>query len=81
MFKYVAFTRRTEHPKLGFVLSKLDEADIKWRNAGYSFHAPIIEIDESRQDDAWKILDPIDDIEDDDVCFSEWSEYGRQLIE
>lgn len=70
--RYVAFTRRTEDPKLSWLQRRLDESGIESRINGSSFHAPILEVDEGRIDDAWRILTPeIDDMPDDHEMFSQ----------
>ena len=67
--KWEMFTKRTEDPKLAWLEAKLDEAGIANRRNGESWHAPILEVDASRIDDAWDILTPVDDIPDDDEMF------------
>lgn len=80
--KFVRFTKRTEDPKLAYIERRLTEAGIAHRRNGFSFHAPILEVDETKQDAAWAILDErvdmgdgatkrLDDIEDDDILFRE----------
>jgi len=71
------FTRRTDYPKLTWLQLELDKAKIEWRIKGKSAHAPIMEIDEDREDDAWKILDPVDDVPDDDPRYQEYDDEGR----
>jgi hypothetical protein len=61
--------KRTEDPKLAYIEYQLDNAGIPNRRNGRSFHAPILEVDSRHFDDAWKILDPIDEIPDDDERF------------
>jgi hypothetical protein len=68
---WVLFTKRTDDPKLAWLERRLDEARIPHRRAGWSWHAPILEVPSDRLDDAWKILTPVDDIEDDDPRFTE----------
>jgi hypothetical protein len=67
----VTFTRRTDDPKLSWLERKLDQAGIAHRRMGFSFHAPILEINEQDMAAAWAILGPVDDIEDDDPRFLE----------
>ena len=62
----VMFTKRTNDPKLSWIEKELSRNGIKSRRNGFSFHAPILEVDEADFDRAWEILDPIDDISDDD---------------
>lgn len=65
------FTKRTEDPKLSWLENKLDEAGIPHRRRGHSSHAPITEVPVDQLDSAWRLLDPIDDIPDDDPVFTE----------
>ena len=73
--KFVMFTKRTDDPKLRYIERLLDERGIAHRRNGHSFHAPILEVDETRHDDAWALLGldidgrRLDDIEDDDPMF------------
>lgn len=46
-------------------------AGIDSRRNGESFHAPILEVPEASLDLAWEILDPVDDVADDDPMFTE----------
>ena len=64
------FTRRTDEPKLTYIEHMLDTHGIPHRRNGESWHAPITEVPLDRFDEAWELLDPIDDIEDDDPMFS-----------
>lgn len=63
------FTKRTEDPKLSWLEGKLSEAGISHRRAGESAHAPILEVAPEHLEAAWTILDPIDDIADDNEMF------------
>jgi len=63
--------RRTEDPKLAWLEKQLDRAGISHRRNGYSFHAPILEVDAQRRKDAWAILSPVDDIADDESFWTE----------
>ena len=65
----VTFTKRTEYPKLGWLIAQLQEQDIPCAIIGDSFHAPILKVLSADEDRAWEILDPVDDIEDDDEGF------------
>jgi hypothetical protein len=65
----VQFTKRTNDPKLSWLEDQLDKAGIEYKREGESFHAPILYVEESREDDAWAILNPVDDIPDDDPQF------------
>jgi len=68
---YVTFTRRTNDPKLAWLQIELNKAGIPNRRNGESFHAPILEVEEEGLDAAWKILNPIDELPDDDPQFEE----------
>lgn len=63
------FTMRTDFPKLAWLIHRLWEAGIFYRFNGNSFHAPILQITSIQRDQAWDILDPVDDVPDDDPCF------------
>lgn len=67
--KYTTFTRRTNDPKLSWLERRLSSAGIAHRRNGESFHAPILQVDESKLDAAWAILTPVDDVPDDDRRF------------
>ena len=67
--KWAIFTRRTNDPKLAWLENELTKAGIPHRRNGESWHAPILAIDESRENEAWDILNPVDNIEDDDIQF------------
>jgi hypothetical protein len=64
--KWERFTKRTEDPKLAWLERQLTEAGIQHRRNGASFHAPILEVQADKIDEAWAILTPVDDIPDDD---------------
>jgi len=68
---WARFTKRTDDPKLTWLERKLDAAGIPNRRDGSSFHAPILQVEEGRLDDAWEILRPVDDIDDEDLVFVE----------
>jgi hypothetical protein len=67
--KWAQFTKRTNDPKLKWLEEQLDLAGVPHRRNGCSWHAPILEIDKCRLEDAWSILDPVDDIPDSDPRF------------
>jgi hypothetical protein len=69
MSKWTTFTRRTEDPKLSWLERQLSEAGIKSQRNGESSHAPILEVPAESLDQAWEILDPVDDVPDDDPRF------------
>ena len=60
---WTLFTKRTNDPKLKYLEARLDDAGIPHRRMG---RAPILEVHRNRLDDAWELLDPIDDVPDDD---------------
>jgi len=63
--KWVTFTRRTNDQKLAWLEKQLDAAKISHRRHGESVHAPILQVPGGQLDQAWKILDPVDDLPDD----------------
>ncbi len=69
--KWVRFTKRTDDPKLKWLEITLARAGIQSKRNGFSWHAPILEIQEKDLAAAWKILRPIDDVPDDDPKFLE----------
>lgn len=59
--KMILFCKRTEYPKLGYIIHRLNEAGIACTfndgNEVHSFHAEhILLVDENRADDAWNLL-------------------------
>ena len=64
--KATTFTRRTDWPKLGWLISQLQEDGIPCAITGSSSHAPILSVLEEHLDRAWEILGPVDDVPDDD---------------
>lgn len=66
---FVRFTRRTDGLKLIWLEKRLSDNGIACRRNGYSFHAPVLLVEESRLEDAWNILRPVDDDDDDDPKF------------
>lgn len=67
--EWVLFTKRTNEPKLSHLERLLTAHEIPHRRRGESFHAPILEVPKADLDAAWRILDPIDDMDDDDPSF------------
>jgi len=68
---WTQFTKRTENPKLAWLVRQLDAAGIPNRINGASFHAPILEVPAENLDAAWDILDAVgDDTPDDDPQFA-----------
>lgn len=66
---WVLFTKRTEDPKLSWLQARLTEAGIANKRQGYSFHGPILLVDAAKEDAAWDILTPVDNVDDDDPRF------------
>ena len=72
---FVQFTKRTEDPKLAYIEKELTQRGIVHRRSGSSWHAPILEVDETRLADAELFLQEnvdgrnFDSIEDDDPLF------------
>lgn len=64
--RWTMFTKRTEDPKLSWLERQLDKAEIPHRRNGASFHAPILEVPFNKLEAAWRILEPVDDVPDDD---------------
>ena len=69
--KMVLFTKRTNDPKLSWLERELGRAGIRYNRDGCSSHAPLLYVERSRLNDAWDILDPIDDISDDVLRWTE----------
>jgi hypothetical protein len=70
MKDYILFTKRTNYPKLGYLLKKCKEAGLRVKKSGKSFHAPCSWVHKDDEDAAWAILSPIDNIPDDDGRFA-----------
>lgn len=68
---YVLFTKRTEEPKLGYLVKLCHEAGLRVEKRGMSFHAPTTYVHVDDEEKAWEILDPIDDLPDDDPMFQQ----------
>jgi hypothetical protein len=66
---WATFTRRTNDPKLTWLEQALDSAGIPHRRQGESWHAPILQVPKADLDRAWTILDPVDEVADDDPMF------------
>ena len=63
------FTKRTNNPKLSWVLSKCKAAGLRVLLDGKSFHAPISYVHRDDYSKAWEILGPIDNTPDDSPEF------------
>lgn len=64
------FTKRTNHPKLAWLVQECRKAGLRVCVRGRSFHAPISWVHPEDEAAAWEILTPIDDIPDDDPRFA-----------
>lgn len=78
--EFTTLCRRTNYPKLGYIIHKLREAGIACRFNGESFHADyILEIDKVREADGWNILSEkhgkyqLDDMRDDHPKFRQYA--------
>lgn len=69
--EWVTFARRTEDPKLAWLERALQAVGIPSRRQGHTFHAPILQVHKEDEKRAWALLDPIDDVPDDDPMFLE----------
>ena len=63
--EWLQFTKRTEDPKLSWVLAKCEAAGLRVFVEGASWHAPISYVHRDDYAAAWEILGPIDNIRDD----------------
>ena len=63
---WAMFTKRTEEPKLLWLERQLTGRGIPHRRNGDSFHAPILEVPRERLEAAWRVLEPVDDVPDED---------------
>lgn len=76
---WVAFTRRTNDPKLAYIEGRLAEQSIPYRRHGASAHAPILQVPSVFLEEAWAMLsapfaegrETLDDMEDDDPVFQD----------
>lgn len=69
VMEWTTLTRRTQVPKLTWIMGALKRANVVCRLNGASFHAPILEVAKEDFDRAWLVLGPIDDVTDDDPMF------------
>jgi hypothetical protein len=67
MCEWVTLTRRTNDPKLAWLQKQLAKRGVESRRNGESFHAPILQVRKFCFEDAWKVLDPVDDLPDDTI--------------
>jgi hypothetical protein len=54
--KWTQFTKRTNYPKLGYIIKRLKDKRIACRFNGESWHAPILDVDDSKFKEALAIL-------------------------
>lgn len=66
---FVQFTKRTNDPKLEWLQRELARKGINSVRDGYSWSAPILMVRQNDLDKAWDVLDPVDDVDDDDLRF------------
>jgi len=70
--------RRTNFPKLEYLIQRLKDAGVPCRLNGESAHAPILEVPEECADTAWDLLSEkfgdltLDDAEDDHPHFTKF---------
>jgi hypothetical protein len=78
----VVFTKRTDYPKLGYLIHRLNEAGIPSVQHGDSFHAPLLWVRKDCEERADAILKEkasprarrsLDDVPDDDRRFEEYA--------
>jgi hypothetical protein len=67
---YVLFTKRTGGAKLRWLLRQCEDAGLRVLREGRSWHAPTTWVHRYDEGKAWEILNPVDDIPDDDPQFS-----------
>lgn len=91
--KYVTLCKRTNFPKLGYIIHQLNIQNISCCLDGQSFHAPILKVDESKWNQAFEILlqkwnktgfpsqnarTKLDDMPDDHNCFNMYANIKPQ---
>lgn len=69
--EYVLFTKRTNQPKLGWLIKKCKKAGLRVRIDGSSFHAPCSWVHPADESSAWEILGPVDNVADNNRRFVE----------
>jgi hypothetical protein len=69
--EWAELCRRTNYPKLGYIIYRLKLMGVACRFQGESWHAPILAVDKSKFKEAWMLLSEkfgrrcLDDISDD----------------
>jgi len=74
-------TKRTDFPKLGYIISRLNQEGIPSVLHGESWHAPILRVSKHYESQAWDILSEkfegsrkdIDNLDDDDPRFARYA--------
>lgn len=66
---WVVLCKRTNDPKLSWLEKRLLEEGIVSSREGFSFHAPVLWVRKEDEAAANAVLDPVDDIPDDDPQF------------
>jgi hypothetical protein len=92
--KWVTFCKRTEYPKLGYLIYRLRCAGVRTRQTKHSFHAPILEVPEEDEHIANSILAEkttldgrhslrakhrLDDLADDSPCFRRFADWKANI--
>lgn len=78
--KWFVLCKRTNYPKLGYIIARLKERGIACRLFGESWHAPILEVDRSKLGEAWQLLGEkhgryaLDDLRDDNPKFATYAD-------
>lgn len=64
------FTKRTDEPKLSWLLEQCHAKGLRVVQKGHSAHAPCTYVHRDDYDSAWDVLSPVDNIPDDDCQFA-----------
>jgi hypothetical protein len=78
----VLLCKRTDFPKLGYIIFRLNEAGIPSKLHGQSFHAPCLYVPTVHEAAAWAVLDErasargkrLDDLADDNKRFAAYNQ-------
>ncbi len=70
--EWSALTRRTNSPKLNYLMVQLLQESIPFRCCRKSVHAPILEVPKQSMREALALLSPVDDLPDDDHKFAHY---------
>lgn len=86
---WVTFCRRTDDPKLSYIEALLTDRGIPHRRAGWSRHAPILQVPKANESECWRLLAMparktfnlpvrhgvmLDEVPDDHACFARFAE-------